>query len=98
MALSEGELYTVLTSKKAKGRKGSIVAIIKDTQSDFVIERLLKISRKLRIKVNEITLDMAGSMKRIAQRCFPNAMQVIDRFHVQKLAIEALQEIRIRHR
>ncbi|WP_294273042.1 transposase, partial [uncultured Chryseobacterium sp.] len=24
--------------------------------------------------------------------------QVIDRFHVQKLAIEALQEIRIRHR
>lgn len=98
MALSDGELYTVLTSKKAKGRKGSIVAIIKGTQSDFVIEHLLKISRKLRIKVNEITLDMAGSMKRIAQRCFPNAMQVIDRFHVQKLAIEALQEIRIRHR
>ncbi|THV56816.1 DDE transposase, partial [Chryseobacterium candidae] len=98
VALSEGELYTVLTSKKAKGRKGSIVAIIKGTQSDFVIERLLKISRKHRIKVNEINLDMAGSMKRIAQRCFPNAMQVIDRFHVQKLAIEALQEIRIRHR
>jgi hypothetical protein len=39
VALSEGELYTVLTSKKAKGRKGSIVAIIKGTQSDFVIER-----------------------------------------------------------
>lgn len=67
------------------------------------------------MKVNEITLDMAGSMKRIAQRCFPNAARVIDRFthpflffycirdtlrliHVQKLAIEALQEIRIRHR
>lgn len=98
MALSDGELYTVLTSKKAKGRKGSIVGIIKGTQSDFVITHLLKISRKLRMQVNEITLDMAGSMKRIAQRCFPNAMQVIDRFHVQKLAIEALQEIRIRHR
>ena len=50
------------------------------------------------MKVNEITLDMAGSMKRIAQRCFPGATQVIDRFHVQKLATEALQEIRIRHR
>lgn len=46
----------------------------------------------------EITLDMAGSMKLIAKRCFPNASQVIDRFHVQKLAIEALQEIRIKHR
>ena len=98
MALSDGELYTVLTSKKAKGRKGSIVAVIKGTQSDFVMVHLLKISRKLRMMVKEITLDMAGSMKRIAKRCFPGASLVIDRFHVQKLAIEALQEIRIKHR
>ncbi len=74
------------------------MAIIKGTQSDFVITHLLKIKRKLRMSVKEITLDMAGSMKRIARRCFPVAVQVIDRFHVQKLAIEALQEIRIRHR
>lgn len=98
VALSDGELYSVLTSKKAKGRKGSIVAIIKGTRSDKVIEYLLKINRKLRLNVKEITLDMAGSMKLIAKRCFPNATQVIDRFHVQKLAMEALQEIRIQHR
>ncbi|WP_449384876.1 ISAon1 family transposase [Chryseobacterium elymi] len=98
VALSDGELYSVLTSKKAKGRKGSIVAIVKGTQSDFVIEHLLKIGRRLRMKVKEITLDMVGSMKRIAKRCFPCASQVIDRFHVQKLAIEALQEIRIKYR
>ncbi|WP_426478083.1 transposase [Chryseobacterium sp. CBSDS_008] len=48
--------------------------------------------------VKEITLDMASSMKLIAKRCFSCATQVIDRFHVQKLAIEALQKIRIRHR
>lgn len=98
VALSDGELYTVLTSKKAKGRKGSIIAIIKGTKSEIVIEYLFKISRKLRLNVHEITLDMAGSMKRIASKCFPNAVQVIDRFHVQKLATEALQEIRIGHR
>lgn len=34
----------------------------------------------------------------IAKKCFPNAFQVIDRFHVQQLATEALQEIRIKHR
>jgi len=28
VALSQGELYTVVTNKKAKGRAGSIVAII----------------------------------------------------------------------
>ena len=98
VALSDGELYTVLTSKKAKGKKGAIVAIIKGTQSDKVIEQILQISRKSRNKVKEITLDMAGSMKLIAKRCFPDAVQVIDRFHVQKLAIEALQDLRIQHR
>lgn len=72
--------------------------MVKGTQSDFVITHLLKISRKLRMKVKEITLDMAGSMKRIAKCCFPDAVQVIDRFHVQKLGIEALQELRIKHR
>ena len=98
VALSDGELYTVLTSKTARGRKGSIVAIIKGTKSDTVIEHLFKISRKSRRQVREITLDMAGSMKLIAKRVFPSAIQVIDRFHVQKLATEALQDIRIHHR
>lgn len=45
-----------------------------------------------------ITLDMAGSMQKIAKTCFPRAMQVIDRFHVQKLVYEAVQELRITYR
>jgi transposase len=98
VCLSGGELYTVLTSKSAKGKKGSIVAIVRDTQSDNVIAHLMKINKELRLGVREITLDMAGSMRLISQKCFPNAVQVIDRFHVQQLATEALQEIRIRHR
>ena len=36
-------------------------------------------------KVKEITLDMAHSMKMIVKKCFPKAVQVTDRFHVQKL-------------
>lgn len=98
VSLSDGELYSVLTSKRANGRKGAIVAIIKGTRSETVIHHLLKIGRKIRKKVTEITLDMAGSMKLIAKKCFPSAVQVVDRFHVQKLATEALQEIRIKHR
>lgn len=98
VALSGGELYTVVTSKQAKGKKGCLVGIIKETKSDIVIEHLLKIDRNLRLKVKEITLDMAGSMKLIAKRCFPHAIQTIDRFHVQKLANEALQDIRVKYR
>lgn len=48
--------------------------------------------------MEEITLDMAASMNLIARKSFPKATLVTDRFHVQKLALEAVQELRIKHR
>lgn len=97
-ALSKGELYTIITNKKAKGKKGTIVGVFAGTKVEPIIEQLLKISTKARARVKEITLDMANSMKTIAKKCFPKAIQVTDRFHVQKLALEALQDIRVKHR
>lgn len=75
-----------------------MVAIVAGTKTEQVIEQLSKIDLKKRQAVIEITLDMANSMKLIAKKCFPKAIQVTDRFHVQKLALEALQEIRIKYR
>jgi transposase len=98
VALSQGELYTILTNKKFKGKKGSLVAIVAGTKADQVIEHICKIDYKKRSFVKEITLDMANSMKLISKKCFPKATPVTDRFHVQKLALEAMQEIRIKHR
>lgn len=37
-------------------------------------------------------------MKTIDRKCFPKAVQVADRFHLQKLALETIQDIRIKHR
>ena len=97
-SLSNGELYTFLTNKAGKGKKGTIVAMIAGTKADTVIAIIEKIPLKQRNLVTEITLDMATNMGLIAKRCFPNATQVTDRFHVQKLALEAMQEIRIKYR
>lgn len=97
-ALSNGELYTVLTNKEGKGKKRTLVAMIEGTEADRIIVILNQISEKARAVVKEVTLDMAGSMNKIVKRCFPNASLVIDRFHVQKLAYDALQEMRIAHR
>lgn len=97
-AFSNGDLYTILTNKKAKGKKGAILAMVKGTKADVVIKVLNKLPLKLRSKVQEVTLDMAGNMGLIVRKSFPNATLVIDRFHVQKLALDALQEIRIKHR
>lgn len=97
-SLSNGELYTILTNKKANGKKGSIVAIIKGTKADDVINILKKIPVERRNMVKEVTVDMAGNMNLIAKKCFPKTAIVTDRFHVQKLASEAVQEERIRLR
>jgi transposase len=97
-SLSDGELYTIVTNKSAKGRKGAIVAIVAGTQSDKIIKVLNRIPVKYRNVVTEVTLDMAWSMHRIVTFCFPCAVRVIDRFHVQKLAYDALQEMRVEQR
>lgn len=98
VCLSRGELYTVLINKERKGGRGSIIAIIKGTRTEDVCRVLLKLSRRRRFQVREITLDMAANMAKIASACFPAARQVIDRFHVQQLAFEALQDMRIKAR
>jgi len=60
-AFASGELYTIVTNKEAKGRKGSIIAMIKGTQADQLCEVLNKIPKGLRRQVEEVTLDMAAS-------------------------------------
>jgi transposase len=96
--LSQGELYTVVTNKAARGKKGALVAMIKGVDSDYASKILQKIPAKIRYRVEEITLDMAATMQKISRQCFPKAEQVTDRFHVQRLATDALQELRIKHR
>jgi transposase len=97
-SLSNGELYTILTNKAANGKRGAIVAMIAGTRSDELIKVLNQIPKELRQTVEEITLDMSGSMGLVVDKCFPKTTKVIDRFHVQKLAYDALQEMRIAHR
>lgn len=97
-SLSHGELYTIVTNKSAKGRKGSIVAIVSGTKAEDVIEVLRKLPKNKRNKVEEVTLDLAANMGVIVKRSFPKAVLVSDRFHVQRLAADAVQEMRIKYR
>jgi len=97
-AFTNGELYTILTNKSAKGKKGSVIAMVKGTKAEDVIAILNKLPQAKKNKVTEVTLDMAGNMALIIKRSFPKANLVIDRFHVQKLTSDAVQEIRIKYR
>lgn len=96
--MSNGELYTIITNKEAKGKRGSLVALVEGTRAEEIIPILKAISKMKRDKVKEITLDMAGSMIKICRSAFPKAKLVTDRFHVQKLANQAVQDLRVKHR
>jgi transposase len=96
--ISQGELYTVLTNKSGKGKSGTLVAMIKGTKAEDVNAVIQQISIHERYKVLEVTCDLAHNMQNIIKSCFPKAKVVVDRFHVQKLASEAVQEIRIKYR
>lgn len=89
-ALSHGELYTIITNKVAKGKKGCLVSIIKGTDSERVkaiLQRKIPLDKRRMVK--EVSLDMAASMEQIVTKVFTKATLVTDRFHVQKLAYDA---------
>ena len=97
-ALSNGELYTFVTNRDARTRTRSLVAVVSGTKSEDVIKVLRRIDGKQRNAVEEVTLDLSDSMRKIVRMSFPYATRVIDRFHIQKLACDAVQEMRVAHR
>jgi transposase len=97
-SLSNGELYTIVSNKDAHGQKGALIAIVKGTKVEDVIAALNRIHFYLREKVKEITMDFSDSMHVIATTCFPNATITLDRFHMQQLCTNAMQQIRVKAR
>ncbi len=97
-SLSNGELYTFVTNRDRHAGDGSLVAVVSSTKAEDVIRVLKQIDEEERMKVKEVTLDLSDSMRKIVSAAFPKAQRVIDRFHIQKLACDAVQEIRVAHR
>ena len=97
-SLSNGELYTFVTNHETHTREQSLVAVVAGTKAEDVIAVLQRIDEERRNAVKEVTLDLSDSMRKIARTAFPKASRVIDHFHIQKLACDAVQELRVKHR
>lgn len=95
VALSKGELYTVITNKEKHGGKGALAALIEGTKNEVISKALEKVPIAIRMNVKEVTLDFAESMDWICRTNFPNAKLTGDRFHIQQIVTGGVQEIRI---
>ncbi len=62
---SNGEVWTSLTNKDGRGRKGTLAAALPDTNSNDIIYNLIgAMERSVRRGVREVTCDLSPSMMR----------------------------------
>lgn len=94
-SLSNGDVYTILTNKAAHGGKGALAAMVRGVASDTVSEILKKVPRELRRRVKTVTTDLSSAMMLTVRTVFPKAMLINDRFHVQQLVTDAIDQMRI---
>ena len=71
------------------------MAIVAGTKTSDVSRVLNMIPAKQREAVKEVTLDLSPAMKATVRESFPQAVVVDDRFHVQQLVSEAVQDSRM---
>lgn len=94
--LSRDEVFTFLTNKAAHGGKGVLVAMIGSVASADISEVLCTgIPLNIRMKVKEVTSDLSSAMMESVRASFPHSILVNDRFHVQQLFNEAMDDVRI---
>ena len=96
--LSNGEVYTILTNKAAHGGRGALAAMVRGVASDTVLRILTMVPRGLRCRVETVTTDLSSAMMLTARGAFPKAKLVNDRFHVQQLMTDAIDQMRIAFR
>jgi transposase len=97
--LLEGELYTIVINKQAKGKKGALAAIIKGTKTSIITRAITdRVPFAKLVGIEEMTLDLSNSMDFTARQIAPNGLHTYDRFHVQQVVEEAVQAVRVKLR
>ena len=97
-APSRRDLFTILSNKDGHGRKGTIAAMVRGTDSADLTAVFNRIPLAERRRVREVTMDFSDSMSAAVTASFPNARHTIDCFHVVQLATSALSEERMKHK
>lgn len=68
--------------------------MIDSHQQEDIIKALEQQPLAVREKIEEVSVDMWGGFPKVVEKVFPNAVVVIDRFHVMKAVNEELNKIR----
>ena len=89
----DGQFYTILTN----GKTGKVAMMASTVDSTEIGQCLNYFGDHLK-QVTTITRDLSPTYEKVSTTHFSNAIQVADKFHIVKHAIESVQELRIRHK
>ncbi|WP_416676821.1 transposase [Egbenema bharatensis] len=64
---------------------GKLIEVIDSHQQEDIIEVLEQQPLEVREQVEEVSVDMWGGFPKVVKKVFPNAVVVIDSFHVIKV-------------
>lgn len=78
------------------GETGQTIDIIEDRKLNSLIKYFAYYSHQARSKVKFITIDMYSPYVSLIQKMFPNALIIIDKFHLVQLISRALNKTRIK--
>lgn len=90
-----GRYHTILSDIKT-GKIILMARTIKSRELYSIVRQHLPLEQRTVVKV--ITKDGAEAFDWLARQAFPNALKVLDKFHVLKWAFDALQSVRIQLR
>lgn len=89
-----GEGYTILSNKDT----GKIALMAMTTKAKLLCNLLDKMPTTLLMRVKTISKDLAQGYDWVTRTVFLNAVRIADKFHVVKLGMDALEDVRIRYR
>lgn len=73
----------------------SLLEVIDSHKSEEIIEYLSSYPLEIRENVKEVSVDMCQVFHKVIPSVFPNALIVVDRFHVMKLINKSVNKIRL---
>lgn len=89
-----GEGYSILSNKDT----GKIALLAMTTKAALLCQILNKVPVALLANVKTLSKDLASNYDWVARTVFMWATRIADKFHVIKLGLEALQDVRVRYR
>jgi transposase len=72
----------------------NLIEMIDSHKNEEIIEIFMEQPIEVRKQVEEVSVDMWGGFPKVIKKVFPNALVVIDRFHVMKLVNKDLNKLR----